>query len=108
LFPPIFSRFLLNIPAEEAVLDRIVFQIEQAYWFYLDNFRAANLDLKEYNLRTFSSINILFHAAPLLLLLLLLLHFFSSPLLNPRGFLNSPLFSTVPALPDPQAPCQEC
>lgn len=56
LFGPALSRFLLNIPPEEAALDRIVFQIERAHWFYLDNFCAKNPELAKYALRTFSSI----------------------------------------------------
>lgn len=51
----ICSRFILNIPDEEAhSIERIGFQIEQAHWFYEDFVREENPKLPSYSLKNFS------------------------------------------------------
>ncbi|PKI83048.1 5'-(N(7)-methylguanosine 5'-triphospho)-[mRNA] hydrolase [Malassezia vespertilionis] len=48
-------RFIVNLPANElASIERIVFQVEQAHWFYLDFVCAAHSDLPKMNLRRFA------------------------------------------------------
>lgn len=45
----------MNLPAEElASHSRLGFQLEQAFWFYDDFYRAENRSLPKYNLRSFS------------------------------------------------------
>ena len=59
------SRFILTCPEEEFDnLDRIVFQIEQAHWFYDDFYREADSQLPSYNLRDFT--RLMFYHCPLL------------------------------------------
>lgn len=75
------SRFILNLPDEElASLERICFQVEQAYvttfvqahpmltiyshWFYEDFIREENPKFPSLPLKKFSAM--LFHACPLL------------------------------------------
>lgn len=76
------SRFILNLPDEElASLERICFQVEQAYvatpltpstrlicisrhWFYEDFIREQNPTFPSLPLKKFSAM--LFHACPLL------------------------------------------
>jgi len=55
------SRFIINIPAEElASVERILFQIEQAHWFYEDFVREQNTSLPSFSLKNFSAKYILF------------------------------------------------
>ncbi|KFH71341.1 hypothetical protein MVEG_01641 [Podila verticillata NRRL 6337] len=50
------SRFIINIPAEElASVERILFQIEQAHWFYEDFVREQNTSLPSFSLKNFSA-----------------------------------------------------
>jgi len=59
------SRFILNIPKEEWIsMERIVFQIEMAYWFYCDFYREVHPKLPNLALKAFSLA--LFRACPLL------------------------------------------
>jgi hypothetical protein len=49
------SRFIINIPEEElASIERVIFQIEQAHWFYEDFVRGTNLKLPSTSLKNFS------------------------------------------------------
>lgn len=50
------GRFLLDVPKEEQDLSRVVFQIEQAWWFYLDFYRDAQPSLPNLALRKFASL----------------------------------------------------
>ncbi|KAG4090738.1 hypothetical protein H8356DRAFT_1005118 [Neocallimastix lanati (nom. inval.)] len=50
------SRFIINVPVEElSSIERICFQIEQAYWYYEDFAREQNSNLPYYNLKNFSA-----------------------------------------------------
>jgi len=50
------SRFIINVPVEElSSIERICFQIEQAYWYYEDFVREQNPNLPYYNLKNFSA-----------------------------------------------------
>lgn len=56
------SRFIINVPVEElSSIERICFQIEQAYWYYEDFVREQNPNLPYYNLKNFSAKYILFY-----------------------------------------------
>jgi mRNA-decapping enzyme subunit 2 len=47
-------RFVLNCPEEELKSwERLLFQVEQAHWFYEDHLRPQNTDLKSYSLKEF-------------------------------------------------------
>lgn len=53
----IFSRFLINLPAEErSSFERLGFQIEQAFWFYDDFYRPAQKHLPKLTLRSFGQV----------------------------------------------------
>lgn len=55
------SRFILNVPDEELLsVERILFQIEQAHWFYEDFIREQNTSLPSFSLKNFSAKYILF------------------------------------------------
>lgn len=42
------SRFLVNLPDEElASFERIMFQLQQAHWFYLDFYCQINKQMRE-------------------------------------------------------------
>src|SRR4051812_27357812 len=59
------SRFVLNVPDEElASVERILFQVEQAFWFYEDFVRPQQARLPHYTLKNFSAV--LFKHCPLL------------------------------------------
>ncbi|KAF9299815.1 mRNA-decapping enzyme subunit 2 [Mortierella antarctica] len=62
------SRFILNVPDEELLsVERILFQIEQAHWFYEDFIREQNSSLPSFSLKNFSAKYILFRVhCPLL------------------------------------------
>lgn len=45
----------MNLPAEEVTSPgRLGFQLEQAFWFYDDFYRAENRSLPKFNLKTFA------------------------------------------------------
>ena len=47
-------RFVLNCPEEELrSWERLLFQVEQAHWFYEDHVRPENADLKSFSLKDF-------------------------------------------------------
>ncbi|CAO3644678.1 unnamed protein product [Cunninghamella blakesleeana] len=55
------TQFIINVPDVELVkVERICFQVEQAHWFYEDFIREIRPDLPLFQLKTFSSKNILF------------------------------------------------
>lgn len=54
------SRFVVNVPDVELTAERICFQVEQAHWFYEDFVRMIQPRLPSFQLKTFSSRNILF------------------------------------------------
>ena len=59
------SRFILNAPPEDQQsFERIFFHIEEAWWFYEDNYREKDKSLPGFNLRSFSEK--LFSICPLL------------------------------------------
>lgn len=59
------SRFILNIPDVELnSIERVIFQVEQAHWFYEDFVRDVNTKLQSLSLKHFSSI--LFQSCALL------------------------------------------
>lgn len=48
-------KFILNCPEEEHEnFDRLFFQIEEAFWFYLDFYREQNTSLPKFNLHQFA------------------------------------------------------
>ena len=48
-------KFILNCPEEEHEnFDRLFFQIEEAFWFYLDFYREQNPSLPKFNLHQFA------------------------------------------------------
>ena len=48
-------RFIVNVPEEELVsFERICFQIEQAYWFYVNFYLNGNPPLPKYTLKDFA------------------------------------------------------
>eukprot|EP00299_Pterocystis_sp_00344_P007665 c2586_g1_i1.p1 GENE.c2586_g1_i1~~c2586_g1_i1.p1 ORF type:complete len:306 (+),score=76.36 c2586_g1_i1:66-920(+) len=49
----LYSRFILNCPVEEGEV-RMMFNVEQAQWFYLDFIRAKDPSLPNLNLRDFT------------------------------------------------------
>ncbi|CAG5083694.1 Oidioi.mRNA.OKI2018_I69.PAR.g10438.t1.cds [Oikopleura dioica] len=50
------ARFLLNIPDSERLdMIRLMFQIEQAHWFYIDFYRAEDKNLPEMRLPQFAA-----------------------------------------------------
>jgi len=53
------SRFILNVPDEEKKPSRICFQIQDAYWHYLDLVLKSNKSLPKFDERTFAKKNIL-------------------------------------------------
>eukprot|EP01133_Synstelium_polycarpum_P004065 gene4065-4737_t len=55
IFDDLSSRFVINIPAEELEsFERLLFQIEAAYWFYDDFYREDNHSLPKYSLGEFT------------------------------------------------------
>jgi len=49
------SRFIANLPDEELhSFERLFCQLEQAYWFYTDNYCISSPDLPKMNLKSFS------------------------------------------------------
>jgi len=60
------SRFILNLPSSElSSIPRIIFQVEQAYWYYSDHVQPSHpTTLPTCTLKTFSSL--LFQVCPLL------------------------------------------
>lgn len=59
------SRFILNLPPSEmSSVPRLVFQVEQAYWYYEDWVREVNPALPSYNLKRFC--DIFFKVCPVL------------------------------------------
>lgn len=63
-------RFIINVPAAELqCIERVIFQIEQAHWFYEDFIREVNpklpsTSLKQFSLLLFQSCVLLRHWAP--------------------------------------------
>ena len=56
------SRFIINNPYEEfSSFERVVFQIEQAHWFYEDFYRKR-FGLMKYTLERF--VELMFHHCP--------------------------------------------
>ncbi|OIR57580.1 MAG: mRNA decapping complex catalytic subunit Dcp2 [Amphiamblys sp. WSBS2006] len=54
IFEELCVRFIVNIPKEEQwPFQRIGFQIEQAFWFYEENYLPENPDLPQFRLRPF-------------------------------------------------------
>lgn len=52
-----YSRFLINLPAEErSSFERLGFQVEQAFWFYDDFYRPSNPHLPKLTLRSFGKV----------------------------------------------------
>jgi hypothetical protein len=59
------SRFVINVPDEElASIQRVIFQVEQAHWFYTDFIREENHHLPQFSLKTFTLL--MFKHCPLL------------------------------------------
>ncbi|XP_022765362.1 mRNA-decapping enzyme subunit 2-like isoform X3 [Durio zibethinus] len=57
LLDDLCSRFVLNVPKEDQQsLERILFLVEYAYWFYEDNTVEKNPLLKSLNLKEFTSL----------------------------------------------------
>jgi hypothetical protein len=91
------SRFIINVPdVELAKVERICFQVEQAHWFYEDFFRERRPDLPSFQLKTFSSKNILLtwwlltlHCASCVVLNLLFVYYSSSVLFFRSGLMNT-------------------
>ncbi|EGC36740.1 hypothetical protein DICPUDRAFT_46996, partial [Dictyostelium purpureum] len=55
IFDDLSSRFVLNIPAEElSSFERLLFQIEAAYWFYDDFYREDFPQLPKYSMAEFT------------------------------------------------------
>ena len=55
IFDDISARFILNLPEEDlSSYERLGFQVEQAYWFYLDFYRDSDTSLPKYKLMTFA------------------------------------------------------
>lgn len=51
----LFSRFIVNCPQEELQsFERVCFQIEQAHWYYDDNYRDKDPTLPEFTLKQFA------------------------------------------------------
>ncbi|KGR00938.1 mRNA-decapping enzyme subunit 2 [Candida albicans P57072] len=49
-------RFVVNVPEEDlSSIERIMFQIEEAQWFYADFVRQLNPDLQSMKMKTFST-----------------------------------------------------
>ena len=47
-------RFVLNCPEEELrSWERLLFQVEQAHWFYEDHVRPENTQLRSFSLKDF-------------------------------------------------------
>jgi len=58
-------KFILNCPEEEHEnFDRLFFQIEEAFWFYLDFYRENNPSLPKFNMHQFA--DKIFDACPFL------------------------------------------
>lgn len=62
------SRFIINVPVEElSSIERVIFQIEQAHWFYEDFIRSdlnpklPSTSLKNFSLLLFQSCSLLRH-----------------------------------------------
>ncbi|EFA81400.1 mRNA-decapping enzyme 2 [Heterostelium album PN500] len=65
IFDDLSSRFVINIPAEELEsFDRLLFQIEAAFWFYDDFHREEHHSLPKYSLSEFTKV--FFHHCPFL------------------------------------------
>ncbi|XP_022765361.1 mRNA-decapping enzyme subunit 2-like isoform X2 [Durio zibethinus] len=65
LLDDLCSRFVLNVPKEDQQsLERILFLVEYAYWFYEDNTVEKNPLLKSLNLKEFTSLCILYLMHP--------------------------------------------
>lgn len=58
------SRFIINIPNEERDIIRVLFQIELAYWFYVDFVIIEKPDLIKYNFKPFAKL--MFNHVPFL------------------------------------------
>lgn len=58
------SRFIINIPNEEQNIIRVLFQIELAYWFYIDFVIIEKPDLRRYNFKPFAKL--MFNHVPFL------------------------------------------
>jgi len=65
IFDDLSTRFVLNIPSEELEsFERLLFQIEMAYWFYDDFYREDHPTLPKYSLSEFTKV--FFNNCPLL------------------------------------------
>eukprot|EP01132_Coremiostelium_polycephalum_P005949 gene5949-7409_t len=65
IFYDLASRFVINIPQEELEsFERLLFQIEAAYWFYDDFYREERPSLPKYSLAEFTKA--FFYHCPLL------------------------------------------
>ncbi|KAF2071229.1 hypothetical protein CYY_007446 [Polysphondylium violaceum] len=65
VFDDLSTRFVLNIPSEELEsFERLLFQIEMAYWFYDDFYREDHPSLPKYSLSEFTKV--FFNNCPLL------------------------------------------
>ena len=54
IFSDLDSRFLVNLPDEElASFERIMFQLQQAHWFYLDWYSDKNPSLPRFSYKSF-------------------------------------------------------
>ena len=57
-------RFVLNCPEEELrSWERLLFQVEQAHWFYEDHVRPENTQLRSFSLKDFVIVEELFRSA---------------------------------------------
>ncbi|QDZ20099.1 subunit 2 of mRNA decapping complex [Chloropicon primus] len=55
VFNDLCMRFVLNCPEEELQSwERLLFQVEQAHWFYEDHIRRENTKLETYKLKSFA------------------------------------------------------
>ena len=59
------SRFILNCPPEDLQGgERILFQVETAWWFYEDNYREKDQSLPLFKLYGFADLSTSFQALP--------------------------------------------